>query len=134
IMGYASFSKGYRAGAINGTAYFHPSQLTFVEPEQLDAWELGLKTRLLDDRLQFNSAVYYYDYRDQQVQEIVGITPFLRNAGKGEVLGAEVEFSAAVTDALTIGLNLGVIESEYKELELSGVDLSGNDFTNTPDL
>jgi iron complex outermembrane receptor protein len=41
---------------------------------------------------------------------------------------------AAVTPNLTVGFNVGVVESEYKDLELSGIDLSGNDFTNTPDL
>ncbi|WP_345416975.1 TonB-dependent receptor domain-containing protein [Halioxenophilus aromaticivorans] len=81
-MTYMSYSKGYRSGAINGTAYFSEDQLTFVEPENLDAYELWWKSRLLDEVLQINGALFYYDYTDQQTQEIVGITPFLRNAGE----------------------------------------------------
>src|SRR5690606_4812839 len=117
-----------------GTAYFDASQLTFVEPENLDAYEAGLKTKLFDERPQINTAIYRYDYTEQQGQEIVGITPFLPNAGEGTVNGIEMELLAAVTDDLTVGLNVGVINSEYTDLELSGVDLSGNEFTNTPDM
>lgn len=133
-MIYASYSKGYRAGAINGTAYTSASQLTFVEPENLDAYEVGMKTRLLEDRLQMNGAVFYYDYTDQQLQEVVGISPFLRNAGSAEVKGIELEVLFAATDALALGLNLGVLDSEYTDLQLSGIELSGNEFTNTPDM
>lgn len=133
-MAYVSYSKGYRSGAINGTAYFSADQLTFVEPENLDAYEFGWKSRLLDEALQINGALFYYDYTDQQVQEIVGITPFLRNAGEAEIKGAEIEILYAATDALVVGFNLGLIDSEYTDLQLSGVDLSGNEFTNTPDM
>jgi len=130
-MIYASYSKGYRSGAINGTAFFDASQLTFVEPEDLNSYEIGMKTRLLEDRLQLNSTVFYYDYTNQQVQEIVGIAPILRNAGTAEVKGIEVEMLFAVKEGLLLGMNLGLLDSEYTDLQLSGVDLSGNDFTNT---
>lgn len=133
-MMYLSYSKGYRAGAINGTAYFDPSQLTFVEPENLDAYEFGWKTRMLDESVQLNGAIFYYDYTDQQVQEIVNITPFLRNSGEATVKGLELEALYAATDSLVVGFNLGVIDSEYKDLTLCGVDLSGNEFTNTPEM
>jgi outer membrane receptor protein involved in Fe transport len=132
-MAYASYSKGYRAGAINGTAYASPNQLTFVDPEEITAYETGVKSELFDGRMRLNGSVFFYDYKNQQLQEIIGIVPFLRNVPKAEALGFELDMTAQVADSLLVNVGYGYLDSEYKELTLSGVDLSGNQFSNAPD-
>ena len=134
VLAYVSYSRGYRSGAINGTAYASPAQLTFVEPEEVTAYEIGLKSRFLDRRLRMNGAVFFYDYKNQQLQEIVGIVPFLRNAPEGQVLGVDFDATFAATNALTFNLGFGYLDSEYKKLVLAGVDLSGNVFSNAPEM
>ncbi|MDR2857686.1 MAG: TonB-dependent receptor [Novosphingobium sp.] len=134
LMLYASYSRGYRAGAINGTAYASPGQLTFVEPEQLTAYEAGFKSTLLDRRIRFNGAVFYYDYRNQQLQEVIGIVPFLRNAPKARAIGLDLDFSARISDAVTLNLGYGYLDSKYQTLVLSGVNLAGNRFSNAPNM
>jgi iron complex outermembrane receptor protein len=57
IMPYLTYSKGYRTGNI---AYAGGS----VPPELLDAWELGLKSRFFNNKLQFNAGFYLYDYQN----------------------------------------------------------------------
>jgi outer membrane receptor protein involved in Fe transport len=57
IMPYLSFSKGYRTGNL---AYSGGP----VPPELLNAWELGLKSRFLDNKLQVNAGFYLYDYKN----------------------------------------------------------------------
>lgn len=131
---YGSYSLGYRSGAINGTAYLSPAQLTFVEPEEIEAFELGLKSRLADGALTFNAAAFYYDYKNQQVQEIINVVPFLRNAPKAEAYGLDLEAIWTVSDTVRLNAGLGLISTEYKELTLSGVDLAGNRFTNAPNV
>ena len=130
IMGYFSASRGYRAGAINGQTYLSPAQVTFVQPEILDAFEVGLKTRLMDDRVQLNIAGFIYDYKDNQLVNIVGITGFLENAASSEIEGIEVELAAVVSDDLTINVNAGYQDAKYKDLMLQAgpdiLDLSGN--------
>lgn len=134
ILLYASYSRGYRSGAINGTAYASPAQLTFVEPETVNAYELGFKSKLLDRRLRLNGAVFYYDYRNQQLQEIIGIVPFLRNVPKARAIGIDLDLSAKVSDDLTINAGFGWLDSKYQQLTLSGVNLAGNPFSNAPDM
>ena len=134
VLLYGSYSTGYRSGAINSTAYASPAQLTFVEPEEVTAYELGAKTRFWDRRVRLNGALFYYDYKNQQLQEVIGIVPFLRNAPEARAYGADIDLSAAVTDDLTVNLGLGYLNGEYKTLTLSGVDLSGNKFSNAPSL
>lgn len=131
---YGSYSRGYRSGAINGTAYLSPAQLTFVEPEEVNAYEFGVKSELFDNRLRLNAATFFYDYSNQQLQEVILVVPFLRNAPAAEVFGIDVDATLEVTDDLTINWGLGVIDTEYKELSLSGFDLSGNKFTNAPEM
>ena len=49
VMGYASYSRGYRSGTYNGLAYQDVSQVYFLDPEKVNAYEVGLKTRLLEN-------------------------------------------------------------------------------------
>ncbi len=57
VMPYIQYSKGYKTGNLdfNGNA---------VPPEILDSYEAGLKSRFLNNRLQVNGSVYYYDYQN----------------------------------------------------------------------
>jgi outer membrane receptor protein involved in Fe transport len=57
IMPYLTYSKGYKTGNIS--YYGNP-----IPPELLNAWEIGFKSRFLDNKLQFNAGVYYYDYEN----------------------------------------------------------------------
>ncbi|MBN1904738.1 MAG: TonB-dependent receptor, partial [Deltaproteobacteria bacterium] len=57
IMPYISYAKGYKTGNISYERGVTP-------PELLDSYEIGLKSRWLDNKLQFNSGFYYYDYKN----------------------------------------------------------------------
>ncbi len=57
----------WRAGPPD-TNPVHP--LTF-KPEFIDAFELGTKNTLLDGALTFNGDVFYYNYENYQISEIV---------------------------------------------------------------
>jgi iron complex outermembrane receptor protein len=134
LMFYTSYSKGYRAGAINGTAYASPTQLTFVEPEEVTAYEGGFKSTFLNHRIRLNGAFFYYDYKNQQLQEIIGVVPFLRNAPKARAYGIDLDMSAVITPDVTLNWGFGYLDSKYQQLTLSGVNLDGNKFSNAPDL
>ena len=134
-MVYGSYAAGYRAGTYNALAYQDVSQVYFVEPETVDAFEVGLKSRLLNDSVQINAAAFYYDYAGQQIAQIVGATSFLRSAD-GEVFGAEAELSWQATNDLLISASLGFLETEYDDQQLSadGANIGGNEFPNAPSV
>ena len=61
----ATVSRGYRAGfseAVAGT-----TDINTVDPEYLWSYELAYRSKWMDDRLQLNANVFYYDYRNQQI-------------------------------------------------------------------
>src|SRR6185437_4323784 len=104
---YGSYSRGYKGGGanppgpipivgnfVNGTTDIsspsnstHP--LTF-KPEYVDAFELGTKNTLLDGSVTFNGDVFYYQYQNYQISQIVDRTSGNLNFN-ATVKGAEVE-------------------------------------------
>lgn len=135
VLAYASYSRGYRSGAFNGGGYTSSIGITYIEPEEVNAYEAGLKGRFMDDRLTLSSAAFYYDYSNQQVQDTrAGPVSFLVNAPKSEVYGAEVEFGYRATPDFRLNGSLGYLNATYSELTLQGVDLSGNDLPFAPNL
>ncbi|MEH6549287.1 MAG: TonB-dependent receptor [Pseudomonadales bacterium] len=134
-MGYIRFSHGYRSGAFNnGLVYADEGSDAYVNPEFVDAWELGLKSEFFDGMMRLNAAAFYYDYQDQQFVNQIGISAILENAGGVDIYGLEFELLAIPTEGLTLQAGLGLIDAEYNELFLTGADdLAGNEPVSTPD-
>jgi iron complex outermembrane receptor protein len=97
---YGSYAHGYKAGGANppgaalltadyGTIGFPDHPLTF-KPEFIDAFELGSKNTLLDGSLTVNGDVFYYNYENYQISEIVDRTAINQNFD-AHVKGAELE-------------------------------------------
>jgi iron complex outermembrane receptor protein len=137
---YATFSQGYRGAAFNGQAFNAPAELTFAQPEKLDAYEVGTKLEFWQRRASLDVAVFHYNYRNQQFLDTFtlpgGYGTGLRtvNAPKSRVDGAEMEFRAKATEDLELSGSLGFLHTKYVELQLHGVDLSGNHLIQAPDV
>jgi iron complex outermembrane receptor protein len=127
LLTYASYNRGYRSGAFNGGGYTSSSGITYIEPETVNAYEIGGKGRFLDRALTASAAIFYYDYTNQQLQDTrPGPVSFLVNAPKSQVYGAEAEAAYRVVPALTLRGSFGYLHATYKDLTLQGTDLQGN--------
>jgi iron complex outermembrane receptor protein len=108
---YGSYAHGYKAGGANppgavlldnlilggcgagctgnvvDTNPIHP--LTF-KPEFIDAFEVGSKNTALDGTLTLNGDVFFYDYKNYQISEIVDRTS-INNNFNAYVEGSELE-------------------------------------------
>jgi iron complex outermembrane receptor protein len=140
IMGYVDYSRGYRSGSFNGLAYQGTNQVYYIDPEEIDAYEAGLKMRLLDNSLQLNLAAFFYDYANHQVTQVIGATTFTRSID-GDLYGGEAELTYQASDALRFDASLGLLRSEYSDNALDPSDPSSptrsvadNPFPNAPDL
>lgn len=132
---YASYNRGYRAGAVNGGGYTSSSGIGYIEPERVNAYEIGIKGRAGGRLLTYAASAFYYDYSNQQLQDTrAGPVSFLVNAPSSEVYGFEVETTLRPTDGFRIDASLGWLHSKYKELTLQGADLSGNSLPFAPKL
>ncbi len=117
---YASYSEGFKSGQINTIPPFEA-----IEPEQIEAWEIGYKTQL--DTLSLATAAYYYDYTDLQVSSILLVngaqSATTANAASAEIYGAEANLVWAATDALQISANLAYTHARYDEFTNAPVNI-----------
>ncbi len=141
-MLYASYSRGYKAGGYNS------DQDETYAPEYVDAWEAGMKSQSLDNRIQTNLALFYYDYSDKQewqrhpptVDRPNGFFNLI-NAAKVKSYGAELELQAYVTDTFFVDGSVAYLNAEYNEFQsIDGIfpslgfqDLSGNALPLSPE-
>ncbi len=124
VMAYVSYSRGFLSGGFDmrGNATLYPQTENGYNSETADSYEAGIKSTLLDDTLLLNFTVFYDPYKNAQipiqqfVQEPGGATANLTaelNAGKQVNQGVELESVWRPTKALTIGLNVGYLDSYY---------------------
>lgn len=137
------YAHGFRSGGFNTGLSSNLAQLTTVDPEQLDAYELGLKSEWLDHRLTVNANLFYYDYQDIQVNLLTVnsgvLTTALTNGAKGKVKGAELEIEGQPTDNLHLRAAVSFLDTEYTDFKnvnpTTGqvtADYSGNRFVRSP--
>lgn len=134
-LGFLTFSRGYREGAFNGQGFFSPEEFNHVEPETIDAFELGLKTLLADGRLRLNTSVFYYQYKGQQLLDSnpeSGATT-LNNLDESRVFGLEAEVQYQANDDLILDLGLGWLDAEAREGTINGLDQRGERLPTAPD-
>ena len=128
ILVYGSISRGIKSGGF--TAY-NTTDATGIgtqpfKPEKLWAYEIGVKTSFDQHRIQLNTAGYYYDYSDQQVQSsivdpVYGQIGKIVNAPKSEILGLESELTWRPIQNLQIGQSIGYSRGWYDEfLDVGG--------------
>jgi iron complex outermembrane receptor protein len=123
VLGYLSYNRGFKSGGFN---LLRPFDAPY-KPEQLDAYEVGLKTQLFDRHLRLNLAAFYYDYREIQMQVPVAGATVVVNGPKAEVKGVELDFEARVTEALTLSGGATYLDSKYTKFPVGPViDSQGN--------
>lgn len=129
----ATASRGYRSGfseAVAGT-----TTLKKVSPEYLWSYELAYRSKWLDDRLQLNANVFYYDYKNQQIltynPDFPGQT-ITENTGKSHAYGAEIEARWRPVEELTLFSSLGLLKTRFDRAVTAVGDLRGNEFPQAP--
>jgi iron complex outermembrane receptor protein len=108
---YASFSKGFKAGGFNSPSF---ALQTRVEPEQIDAFEIGAKFTP-QDNVQIDVALFNYDWKDLQIAIIdtgsLGISQ--ENAAAAEVQGMEFGFRWAANEVVSMGADYTYLNGQY---------------------
>ena len=114
-MVYALFSDGFRAGGRNITApgVVLPAD---YDPDFLDNYELGFKSRWDGGRYTFNFTAFKMKWEDYQVEVVdPGAFPefyvvVVTNVGNAEIDGISADFTAYLWDSLDFGFNAQVLD------------------------
>ena len=110
LLLYSNASTGFLSGGLNTNG-------SSFEQQDSEAIEIGIKSRLLGNRLQLNAALYRNEYSNLTTQELIPIggvfVTVTRNGGDVTTNGAEIELIWIPTDDLMITANASFIDNEY---------------------
>jgi iron complex outermembrane receptor protein len=122
---YASYSRGFRAGAFNAQFLFSPQDFTTVKPETVDSYEIGFKTAWFDNRLEVNGAAFHYQYKNQQIIDVRpdGEQPLI-NLPKSKIDGGELEVVTRPVRSLTLRGGLGFLDAVIQDGTIAGGTIS----------
>ena len=139
INTYVSYSHGYKSGGFNldPTAAAGGADPRF-RSETVDAWELGIKSKFLDNAVTANLALFQQDMKDFQVLEFTGIQFQTFNVGGVRARGFELETTIRPVNNLTFSSAITYSKVKYNDDCDGGVfsatvsPLCGQTLTNAP--
>lgn len=142
MLVYSSISTGFKSGGYNGAAASTWDQLQPYDKEKLTAYEVGMKSTVLDGSMQINGSAFYYDYEDKQIvgftnDPVFGLLTQLVNVPKSEITGAEAELDWQPVAGLYLKFAATWLDSQVKSyVGLDGTgdvqDFSGVSLAQTP--
>ncbi len=124
VLLYASFSKGFKSGGWNPRP-LQPAEFKRYDQENLTAYEMGIKSRLMDNRMTVNLAGFYSKYNDLQLfsntvnPDNGSLLLTVDNAGDVDIWGFEAEIVARPAAGFDLNVGIGYLDNEYKTLAAS---------------
>jgi iron complex outermembrane recepter protein len=139
LLIYGSFSHGYKAGGFNldVTAASGGRDPRFAS-EEVDTYELGIKSTLLDGRMRANLAIFYNEVADFQVLEFTGTQFQTFNTAAVTSKGFELEINSRWSDYISNNFSVTYADASYgNNCDKNGTvpaatGLCGSSLTNAP--
>lgn len=130
VMVYGSYNRGFNAGFFNQAAVtgfretFSPAfpanvPNVPVDPESVDAYEIGVKSDWLERRLQVNLAGFLYDYTNLQQQIYQFGTLFTLNAASARIKGLDVDVTIRPVRNVTLSVSGNYLDATYRSYPLA---------------
>jgi len=111
------YTRGWKPGTFNATSSQREG-VTAADPEEIDAFEVGLNGSWFDGRLNGTLSLFHYNYSGYQIfiaQQTLGAQPefVIINANNAEVTGAEVGLVARPLPGLQLEANISWLDSQF---------------------
>jgi len=125
---YASAAKGFKPAGISELDFGSELSNSRFLSESVWNYEVGAKTTLLDGQLTLNGALFFMDWTDKQVSQLVedpnapsGFRASVRNAGAAEVLGADISlvYRPDYVPGLTFDIGYTFLDTEYTDFTVT---------------
>lgn len=126
---YGSISRGFRSGGYNSLQSFVDDAFA---PEFLTAYQVGVKSKFLESKIQLDTSVFYYDHSDLQVQTLIpqgigGVRLVTTNAAEATEKGVEIQVKMKPVNSIQLDASLTILDAKYDEFINSSVgNVSGN--------
>ena len=147
-MAFFKQARGMKSGGFNTSASTLAALNAIIKPETLISYELGLKTGWFKGRLKANATLFYYDYKNDQLNITavpnpqVPTTPtgYIYNVSAAHSQGAEFELEGLPHPDLHLIGNIGLLDTRFdnvSNINQTGVPLAnqilvGNEMVRSP--
>ncbi len=141
-------ARGMKSGGFNTSASTLAALNAIIKPETLISYELGVKTGWLQGKLKANATLFYYDYKNDQLnitavpnpQVPTAPTGYIYNVAAAHSQGAEFEVEALPFQDLHLIGNIGLLDTRFDDvsnINQTGVPLQnqilvGNEMVRSP--
>lgn len=120
--------RGYNAGG--GALDWDDSEFYTFDEERVTTYEAGIRSALLDNRLNLSASVFYNQFDGY----LAYVAPRFTNLSKAESYGLELEANAQPTPSLRVFGSLGWLNSKITDTKSGYESLQGNEFGYAPNL
>ena len=131
IMVYASYSRGFKSGKFD-VEFLHTVDTPFpqrsLNVETLNVYEVGFKSELLQDRMQFNAAFFHNTWTDQQVFNVGSNGPEFINLPESRIMGMEADLKWVPAETWLVSASLGWLDTEITDATGVDYDLGQGEF------
>lgn len=127
VLGYASFTRGFRSGGYNvrfsdATLVTRPENPLSTpgpyDPEEVDAYEIGLKSTFLNGRARANMALFHNKFRGLQRTALnANGGQQTLNAAAGTVEGFELDMTLVPVDNFRVQAAYGYVKARYDSFD-----------------
>ncbi|WP_162248289.1 MULTISPECIES: TonB-dependent receptor [unclassified Sphingomonas] len=126
VMAYLTYQTAYQPGTFNEVPST-PTASNLINSPKLSSITGGMKTRFLDNRLQFNVEGFYYSYRDLLLQAYDASKPYnpIFNA-KAETYGAQLDSVFQPTPDDRFSASVGYLHARTKKYTVPGLEAFEN--------
>ena len=125
---YATGSRGYKSGGFATFGFdVHGQNFTFggpappgttpleFDPEQVDSYEIGVKSRLFANTMQLNASVFRYDYSDLQLVYFDQGSSQVANVGEARGQGLELDLRWVPSEHWDATVGLSLLDTEITD-------------------
>lgn len=125
LQTYIRLARGVRSGGFNNVAVSGTD--FWFEPETGVSYEVGLKSILLDNRLDFSLSGFWMDIENQQTQSLVGaFATRTTNAAKARTRGIDLAMAFRPTDRLELLGEASVVDAEFTDYPAYPIGTASN--------
>lgn len=114
---YGSYTRGYKAFALDIDATTNFATQTGIAPEHVNAYELGAKWIAPGGKFDINAALFRSDFSNLQVQALISdpaagtFLTVLQNAGKSRSQGFEAEMNFRPSSEFSVAANFTLVDA-----------------------
>lgn len=139
VMLYASARQGFKSGGFQSLPASAVIAGTVFEPERVRAYELGIRSRFMDNRLQINGSLFRAQMQDQQILRVpTPAATFIDNAGETVTEGIDLSISFAPVSRFRIDWNSTLQGARFEEYACAtcapAYNYTGNQQVRSPDF